>query len=86
MARKVYKCINSDCDNKELFVQFSEEDHLCPKCNTEMQVDKLASMKGISMDRVPGGYDSDVFRSRRNSRDGMIAEANYLAGETNSAY
>ncbi len=84
--RKVYKCKNSDCTNLDPVVQFSDQDHTCPKCNSQMEVDKIASMRGISMDRVPGGYDSEVFNNRRKSRDGQIAEANYLAGESRAAY
>jgi len=85
MALKVYKCNNDRCLTA-LETQFTDEDHTCSDCGEMMVVDNVASMRGISIDRVPGGYDSEVFKQQRNSRDGMLAEANYLSGESDSAY
>jgi len=86
MARKVYECHNDDCSFNETILQFETEDHVCPECGCELEVNKIASMKGISADRVPGGYDSEVLSMQRNSKDGMMNEANFLAGEAGAAY
>jgi transcription initiation factor IIE alpha subunit len=85
MARKVYRCNNENCLTVQK-TQFTNEDHTCSDCGEMMELDKVASMKGVSMDRVPDGYESNELQRIRNSRDGQIAEANYLAGEGNTAY
>jgi len=88
MARKIYECNNPQCGLGEVvpMLQFENEDHHCPECGCEMEINVIASMKGITADRVPGGYDSEVLAAQRNSKDGMMNEANFLAGESSSAY
>ena len=86
MARKIYKCNNNKCNNNEPITQFSFQEHVCSECGEILEIDKVASMRGIAVENVPGGYDSEVFNKQRTSRDGMLAEANYLSGESNSAY
>jgi hypothetical protein len=85
MAMKVYKCNNDECLTVAE-TQFADEDHTCSDCGQIMEIDKIASMRGVSMDRVPGGYESNELARVRNSRDGQLAEANYLSGESKTAY
>ena len=41
MARKVYKCDNKKCLNKQI-TQFTNQDHTCPNCGKKLtQTDKV---------------------------------------------
>ena len=85
MARKIYTCYNKECDINNI-VQFENEEHICPKCSKELKINIIESMKKISIDRVPDGYESNLLKETRSSAEGVAKEANFLAGESDSGY
>jgi len=86
MSRKVYECNNSQCGLGEAIpmLQFEKEDHHCPDCGCEMVINVVASMKGINAEKIPDGYEDLLLKANRNSSEGQIKEANFLAGEINN--
>ena len=85
MPIKLTKCSSCDYTGKHLYK--NNEDKFCPKCGTILLIDNLGSVKkGVSFERVPGGYDYVKLTNRMNSEDGIYKQAAFFSGESNSAY
>jgi Zn ribbon nucleic-acid-binding protein len=84
MKIKVVEC--TQCDYTEKVVINNNYDYTCPKCNSATKINKIKTAKSINFERVPGGYDDITLNNIRHSEGGQLKEAEFLAGQSQSAY
>jgi hypothetical protein len=75
-----------ECGKSERKLVKPNETVICQSCGQEMSKNIIQSVSKQFCDKVPGGYDDNKMKERIVSKEGMIQEAAYLAGETGSAY